>query len=53
MEIKLGGKYNSFLFKRKIGFQQKVNKYKKDKTVIVKLSFSNLQLIIGRKKLNK
>jgi hypothetical protein len=53
MEIKLGGKYNSSLFKRKIGFQPKVNKFKKDQMAMVKLSFLNLQLILGRKKLNK
>jgi hypothetical protein len=53
MGIKLGGKYNSFLFKRKIGFQPKVNKFKKDKMVIVKSSFLNLRLILGRKKLIK
>jgi hypothetical protein len=43
MEIKLGGKYNSFLSKKKIGFQPKVNKFKKDKMVIIILSFLNLQ----------
>jgi hypothetical protein len=53
MEIKLGGKYNNFLSKRKIEFLPKVNKFKKDKMVIIILSFLSLQLTQGRKHLSR